>query len=427
MGQPVGDAPLRRPGAIALLALSTVATMLTACTGDEPDPVRVGAVYPLNGAQGAGGIDEFHGVQLAAELVNEDGGVGGRPIEITEIDVPSSDAAAGAVQELDEQGVRFVLGSYGSTISLPAADAAAQRGMLFWETGAVGELSGRGAGDLVFRMAPTGAVLGRTAISFVVDRLARELERDPGDLRYAIANVDDVYGRTVARGARAEIAARGLPFAGRFAYAARTLDERAVVEELAAARPDVLFVSAYLEDGIALREEMVRARLPLVASVGTSSSYCMPAFGVRLGADAVGLFASDKPAAGVLDPDALTPEARALLDRAEPLYEERYGGRMSAAALGGFSNAWALFHHVMPRAAVLDPHGVGEAVTMARVPEGGLPNGSGLSFGRAPGPDAGTNLRAASVIWQWTGVERQAVVWPPAFATEPVRPIHLIP
>src|SRR5439155_2270858 len=121
------------------------------------------------------------------------GGIDGRPVELRALDVETPDAAGAAIEQLASQGVRLVLGSYSSTISRPAADTAARLGMLFWETGAVGDMTGRGAGDLVFRMAPTGAVLGHSAVSFIADELAPKLGRDPSTLRFAVANVDDVY------------------------------------------------------------------------------------------------------------------------------------------------------------------------------------------------------------------------------------------
>ena len=144
------------------LALLLVLPLLASCTAaDPPEPVRIGAVYPLSGTQGMGGIDEYQGVRVAAELVNADGGIGGRPVVLDQVDVPEADAAPGAIKALADRGVDLVLGSYGSTISSPAAAAAAGRGSLFWETGAVGELAGPGEGDLVFRVAPTGGLLGR--------------------------------------------------------------------------------------------------------------------------------------------------------------------------------------------------------------------------------------------------------------------------
>jgi branched-chain amino acid transport system substrate-binding protein len=409
------------------LALLAVLLLAAACTGDrrdQPEPVRVGAIYPLSGTQGMGGVDEYHGVRVAADLVNREGGVRGRPVVIDKVDVPEADAAPGAIKALADRGVELVLGSYGSTISSPAAAAAAGRGSLFWETGAVGKLAGPGEGDLVFRVAPTGGLLGRGAIRFVADQLAPKLGRSASSLRFAIAAVDDVYGHAVADGARAELRERKLRVTADVAYDPRRYDPAAVVRRIAGGRPDVLFVVAYLEDGVELRREQVRQHLPLLASIGTSSSYCMPEFGALLGDDAVGLFASDKPDTHGINPAGLTPEARALLDRADAAYRRAHGHPMSAAALAGFSGAWALFRHVLPAADSLAPTDVAAAARAARVPAGGLPNGSGLRFAPPGGPDAGANLRAASVIWEWTEVNRREVTWPPQFATAPIAAIR---
>src|SRR5215216_210290 len=225
------------------LALLLVLLLVAACTGEPARPrVRVGAIYPLSGTQGMGGIDAYHGVRVAAELVNADGGVDGRPVVLDQVDVPEADAAPAAIEALAGRGVRLVLGSYGSTISSPAAAAAAGHGSLFWETGAVGKLAGPGGGDLVFRVAPTGGLLGRGAIRFVADHLAPELGRKPSELRFAIAAVDDVYGHAVADGARNELRERGLKTVADVAYDPRHYDPAKVVAKIAAARPDVLFV-----------------------------------------------------------------------------------------------------------------------------------------------------------------------------------------
>jgi ABC-type branched-subunit amino acid transport system substrate-binding protein len=276
----------------------------------------------------------------------------------------------------------------------------------------------------VFRVAPTGGLLGRGAIRFVTDQLAPKIGRPASSLRFAIAAVDDVYGHAVADGARAELRDRGLEASADVAYDPRHYDPAKVVAEVAAARPDVLFVVAYLEDGVALRREQVRQHLPLLASIGTSSSYCMPEFGALLGRDAVGLFASDKPDTHGINPSGLAPDARALLDRADAAYQKANGHSMSAAALAGFSGAWALFRHVLPEAGSLDPADVAAAARRARVPAGGLPNGSGLEFAPPGSADAGANLRAASVIWEWTEVNRREVTWPPQFATAPIASIR---
>ena len=399
----------------------------SACSGGgAADTLQIGAIYPLSGSQGPGGIDEHRGVLLAADLVNFDGGVDGREIEVRSIDVPGSDAAASAIDQLDAAGIDLVLGSYGSTISAPASAEAASNGMLFWETGAVGMLPpASDSGGLTFRVPPAGAVLGRAAIAFVADQVVPEHDLHPAAVRYAISYVDDVYGRTVASGARAELDERGLRNVGEFGYDFRTVDMPSLVKRIAAAKPDVLFVSAYLYDAIDLRRELVAQHVNLMANIGTSSSYCMPEFGATLGEDAVGVYASDKPSADSIDPSGLSPSGRALLRRANDAYHARWDEEMSPAALAGFSAAWAFFTSVLPAAVSMDPTDVAAAARATDLPKGSLPNGSGLRFGTAGAPNAGDNLAAASVIWEWVAPGRAAVIWPPAFATSPMDPSHM--
>jgi branched-chain amino acid transport system substrate-binding protein len=403
-----------------LLGTALVASVLASCTGHPAasgDTIRVGAVYPLSGSQGPGGLAEFRGVQVAADMVNAAGGVDGKRIQLVPVDAPASTTAAPAVDILRQQGIRFVVGSYGSTISEPAAAAAATNGMLFWETGAVGMLAAPDRGRLVFRVAPSGATLGKAAISFIATVVAQRLHRNPRTLRFAVTNVDDLYGNEVADGAVAELRRRHMDLVGRFPYDEHTLDPDALARKVASVHPDVLFASAYVDDGVAVRRALVRQHVHLLTAIGSSSSYCMPAFGRRLGADAVGLFASDKPDAGVLDPASLDDSARLLLSRANDRYRSRFHASMDAPALAGFSAAWALFRWAMPKASSLSPTAVGAAAMTLHVPMGGLPNGSGIDFGAPGSAQPGQNLRAASVIWEWVSVDPRVVVWPPRFAT----------
>jgi hypothetical protein len=73
----------------------------------------------------------------------------------------------------------------------------------------------------------------------------------------------------------------------------------------------------------------------------------------------------------------------------------------------------------------MDPAEVAAAARSVRLARGGLPNGSGLDFAGPGGPEAGANLAAASVIWQWTAVNRRQVTWPPSFATAPLNAIPI--
>ena len=107
-------------------------------SGGEPAPIEIGAIYPLSGPQGAGGLSEERGVELAAEYVNQHGGVHGHPIALESVDVPTAEAVPSAMAELQTRHIQIFVGSHGSTMSTVAAQVAQQRQLLLWETGAVG-------------------------------------------------------------------------------------------------------------------------------------------------------------------------------------------------------------------------------------------------------------------------------------------------
>ncbi len=413
------------PKTLTIVALAVI-LVAGGCTATaDSDALTLGAIYPISGLQGPGGAEEADGVRLAVALANERGGIGGRPLRLELVDVDRGDAAASAMDGLRRRGVDVVLGSYGSTISAPAAAAAQRSGMVLWETGAVGIVGAdAGAGESFFRLAPMGAGLGRAAVAFVRDQLSGLLD-GPAPLRYAVAYVDDAYGRSVGLGAAAEARESGQELVGTFPYSVRGLDAEELVRSIAAVRPDVLFVSAYLDDGIALRRATVSQGLALRASIGTSSSYCMPSFAAALGPAAVGLFASDKPDAREVNVNALGPAAREVLAWGRREYRQRHGTEMTPAALSGFANAWALVGHVLPSAAGTEPGQIAEAARSLKLDQGALPNGAGLDLAGLGSDDAGENRRAVSVIWQWVDARTQAVVWPPPFATRALQAIPI--
>jgi branched-chain amino acid transport system substrate-binding protein len=387
--------------ALLLIALGLAATSCAAGSRS----VVVGAMYPTRGGQGPGGVQEYRGVQLAAQYVNEHGGVHGKQVRLELVPADSSDAVPAAMRTLTGRGVKVILGSYGSTMSTVAARIASRSDVVFWETGAVGLLPQVTSGH-VFRMPATGTTLGAAAVDFVRRKIV------PGNSRYAIAYVDDVYGRSVGEGAvRAAEAAGMKPV--EFPYAVRGTDFNALARKIRDAHVDVLVVGAYLDDGVALRRALVAQRVPLKANIGTSSSYCMPQFGQRLGAAAVGVFASDKPDADSIPNGVLTKQAEAELRWAQTRYRSRFHEEMEAPALTGFAGALALFLHVLPSAESMSVADIAKAAKRTTIASLGLPNGSGLQFNT----DAGVseNVRAASVIWKWVAPGKRAVIYPPAF------------
>jgi branched-chain amino acid transport system substrate-binding protein len=407
-----------RRSVTAVVLLALVAWTSAAAQGR---PIVIGAIYPTGGPQGAPGAggDEYGGLLLAATYVNEHGGINGHPVQVRLASANSVDAAPGAVEQLAESGVTTIVGTYSSVIARPAAGTAARVGLMYWETGAVGEIADPQAGGRsFFRVAANGALLGRDAVAFVRDRLAPRLHHS-APLRYTVAYVDDAFGRAEARGEIAEIRRSHLPLAAIVPYDPWRADFAAVAARIARAHTDVLIVAAYMEDAVALRETLLRARVPLAVNIGGCSAYIMPEFGRRLGTGAVGVFSSDKTG-DLLPARALRPEAAQQLLWARREFQRRYGHPLWEPALSGFAGGIALFQDVLPRAGDLVPATVAAAARQAALPRGALPNGSGLAFGAPGSPLAGENLRAASVIWEWVAPYTRALVWPPELATHTI-------
>jgi branched-chain amino acid transport system substrate-binding protein len=237
----------------------------------------------------------------------------------------------------------------------------------------------------------------------------------PQQARIALVYENDSYGSSVAAGAEAAASAAGLPIVARIAYDVANVDPAAIARTVSAAQPDVLWDASYLNDGIAIWRAIAGSGLRLKGAVGTSSAFCMPAFGQALGPLATGLFASDKADATV-NPAALTPATRVVLAQATAWYATHLHGSMDLSAITGFVGAWALLHDVVPQTSSWSADAVRSAALAVNLPAGSEVNGAGLRFAPLATADAGQNERAANVVWQWQP-QGQVVVYPQPYAT----------
>lgn len=407
---------VQRRRAAALLSAASLA-LAAACSPAHarPEAMVIGAVYPLAGPQAEGGMQEFGGIKAALAVA----GQGGR-IQVRVMSVQTPDEARAAVDQLiDRYHVPVILGTYGSTLAEAAAAEADRRHVVYWETGAVADVVTQHR-QYVFRTVATGMTLGYTAVDFTSHVLLPGAGLQPGTSRVVIVNVDDVYGRSVADGEQRAAAASGIPVVDRIEYDPSAYDASQIASRLAADRPDYLWDVSYIDDGIAVWRAVLAQGVALRAAVGTSSAFCMPEFGQRLGREAVGLYGADKPYDGI-SPQALTPPARTLLRQAEVAYaREGLGSRMEIPSVAGFVGGWVLFDQVLARLhGTVTSDEVRRAAYAIDDPMYTSINGGGVKFAGPGAPDAGQNLRAPSVVGQWQGVGRMETVYPASFADGP--------
>ena len=403
----------------------TAALLLCAACGDTapPQQVRIGAMFPLGGSAAALAGDEYRGAQIAAQLVNAAGGVGGKQVALDVRDVETAAQVRSAAAGLAADGVPAVIGAYSSELSIPAAAAVAHRGLVYWETGAVADqLTGKGL-PMVFRVGANGSDLGGNSAQFVVEQIGPRLHAAPAGLHVFLVTADDAYAHSVADAARAGLVNRGALIAGEGVYNPYAPDWRPVLDAIAVARPNILVLSSHIPDGIAFRRAFIASGLHVQAFLGTTMAQCLPDFGYTLGADAVGVFASDRPPNG-FNASALDGAALSLYNRFAGEWQRQTGRAASEEGIAGFSAAWVLFNNVLPHAASLQPKDIASAARALDLPQGSLPNGGGVRFSQDPS-QLGQNTRAAAVIWQWQAVDDWYVVWPPVYATSTIKLVPL--
>lgn len=408
-----------RGAAFALTAVSIAAFALTSCGGGPP-PLRIGAVFPLSGPTAAAAQDEYRGVQLAAQLAGAT--PSGRQVQLDVRDVTATSAVQQAADSLRADGVPAVVGAYSSSLSIPLAAAVARDGMVYWETGAVADQVTGAGSPLVFRVGADGSDLGGNSGRFVAEQIAPRLGVMPSALTAYLVTVDDAYGHSVAGAARAALTTNGVTIAGESVYDPQAPQFTPALAAVRAAHPDVLILSSHVNDGIAFRRAFLANDLYVKAFMGTTMAQCYLDFGAALGADAIGVFASDRPDAG-FNPHALDQPAQALYAQFAAAWASDTGRAPTEEGIAGFSAAWVLFADVLHSTSPT-PSAIAASARSLDLPQGSLANGGGVRF--ASDPDhLGQNLRAASVIWQWQGVRQSVVVWPGVYATGVVKMVPL--
>ena len=117
---------MRKAVSVLLVCMLAAVFILSGCSkqnAGETGPIQIALQAPITGDYAYEGQMAKQSVEVAKELINNAGGVLGRQIEITVVDDGSNPKdSAIAAQKAVSQKVVAVIGSYGSSVTEPAAD-----------------------------------------------------------------------------------------------------------------------------------------------------------------------------------------------------------------------------------------------------------------------------------------------------------------
>jgi branched-chain amino acid transport system substrate-binding protein len=283
---------MKHTGTKFLGVAATAALLLSGCAGGGGDggggggggeggggeEIVVGAVYSVTGSQAS--IDEpgLKGFELAAEQINEEGGVLGRQIRVATSDAQSdATTLTNVVNELIENDGAVALGGINdSTFALAAGPIAQTAGVPFVGAGATLPTLPDQIGDFYFM-----ACFGDDAQAYAIADYAAE-ELDAGT---AWVLVDQAYDFTTALStffqerwteAGGEVLLEDTYQSGDTDYSAQIARLQALEEQ-----PDVLFVSAIPNEAGIITQQIRAAGLtqPILSGDGYDTPLLMEVAG----------------------------------------------------------------------------------------------------------------------------------------------------
>jgi branched-chain amino acid transport system substrate-binding protein len=309
--------------------------------------VRVAAVISTSGAASTYGEKVARGIELARrELDAESGWFGRRFVVLSSDDATLPSRGVAVLRErIDHDGVRLAIGAVTSPVSLALAETCESRGVVLVSPSASApELSG--AGEFVFRVAPSETLEGNSMAEFA---------RDLGLARIAVVAVSGAYGdglrATFVR--RFEGPRRRITAVISFAEIdAAVLD--AMAAEILAKRPDGVYLGAYESDSAAIARRLRDAGFH---GVILGSSSLGPAYAERSGAAAEGTVFPKYE----FDPDSPDASTRAFVEH----YRAAYGETPGPEAAQGY-DAMRVLAKAVHDAGSSDPDAVRLALTAVR-------------------------------------------------------------
>ena len=230
------------------------------------EPIKIGFFSPTTGFAAADGTSALQSAQLAASMINEAGGVLGRPLElVTYDDAAAPDQAASIARKLIEQDgvVAGISGSY-SGATRAAAPIFQENGVPMISAYAIHPEITK-TGDKIFRVGTLATVQGRVGAELIGNVLEAQ--------KVAILTVDNDFGVSLTEGFKQHAETLGLEIVLEEKYPLGETEFRPIIGQIKAANPDAVYATGYYNEAANLvsqaKDEGLEA--PIIGQEGYDS------------------------------------------------------------------------------------------------------------------------------------------------------------
>jgi branched-chain amino acid transport system substrate-binding protein len=244
-----------RRGRLAV-ALAAAALVTAACSApsnpssDSSGPIVVGISLPLTGDFSQPGGEARRGYEIWRDMVNAEGGLLGRTVELKITDDASSQdtVVSDYTKLITQDKVDLLLGTFSSLLNYAASAVAEKNNMVFVEpAGGAPNMFTRGFTKLFFAQQATAPHQADVFVDWI-----RSLPADQRPATAAYPTQDDPFTRPVIESMRTQLEGLGVRTVYSTVYPADATNFQTIASSIGAKKPDLVAQGAVFEDGVGL-------------------------------------------------------------------------------------------------------------------------------------------------------------------------------
>jgi branched-chain amino acid transport system substrate-binding protein len=242
------------PAALALIAAGCGGGDNKGSSGSGGDsaksgaPIKIGASLPLTGDFSEPGKAAEQGYKVWEKMINDKGGVLGRPVKIIIRDDASDQntVVADYTALVSRDKVDMLLGTFSSLLNIPASTVAERNRKLYVEpAGGAPEIFDRGYKMIFFAQQATANHQGDVFADYILSLPESERPKTA-----AYPSLDDPFALPVLEGIRAKLEPAGIKTVYKKTYPADTSNFDTIANAVKAANPDLVLHGATFADGV---------------------------------------------------------------------------------------------------------------------------------------------------------------------------------
>jgi len=248
--------------------------------GAEQDPIKIAQINPLSGPMATAGLNWQQGHELAIKQINDAGGVkalGGRKLTLLNGDTEGKpELGSSETERVIKAGAVAVVGFWTSAVAMVGSQVCEKYHVPCFHFSSADQVVDRGF-KFCFGIIPP--ISRRPAMVSEQYRWMFEV-MGVKPKRAALLMVDTDYGQGTARGLKEIWKKTGeMEVVADVSYPLQTADITSEMTKIKAARPEVVFQTGHLPDGILIARALYQLRVDVMGLLGAmSASYQEPAF-----------------------------------------------------------------------------------------------------------------------------------------------------